>query len=75
MRLFKLLLPHVCRALAISDALDIRALRSEMLQKAAIPLGRYGRPEEIAAAVAFLASNDASFTTGISVDVDGGAAA
>ena len=33
MRLFKLLSPHVCRALAISDALDIRALRSEMLEK------------------------------------------
>jgi len=32
-RLFKLLSPHVCRALAISDALDIRALRSEMLEK------------------------------------------
>jgi len=32
-QLFKLLSPHVCRALAISDALDIRALRSEMLEK------------------------------------------
>ena len=31
--LFKLLAPHVCRALAISDLLDIRALRSEMLEK------------------------------------------
>jgi len=31
--LFKLLSPHVCRALAISDALDIRALRSELLEK------------------------------------------
>jgi DNA-binding CsgD family transcriptional regulator/PAS domain-containing protein len=31
--LFKLLSPHVCRALKISDALDIRALRSEMLEK------------------------------------------
>jgi len=31
--LLKLLSPHVCRALAISDALDIRALRSEMLEK------------------------------------------
>jgi hypothetical protein len=31
--LFKLLSPHVCRSLAISDALDIRALRSEMLEK------------------------------------------
>ena len=31
--LFKLLSPHVCRALAISDALDIRALKSEMLER------------------------------------------
>jgi DNA-binding CsgD family transcriptional regulator/PAS domain-containing protein len=31
--LFKLLSPHVCRALAISDALDIRVLRSEMLER------------------------------------------
>ena len=30
--LFELLSPHVCRALAISDALDIRTLRSEMLE-------------------------------------------
>lgn len=31
--LFKLLSPHVCRALAISDALDIRTLRSELLER------------------------------------------
>jgi DNA-binding CsgD family transcriptional regulator/PAS domain-containing protein len=31
--LFKLLSPHVCRTLAISDALDIRALKSEMLER------------------------------------------
>jgi DNA-binding CsgD family transcriptional regulator len=31
--LFKLLAPHVCRTLSISDALDIRTLRSEMLEK------------------------------------------
>lgn len=33
LRLFELLSPHVCRALAISDALDIRALKSELLEK------------------------------------------
>lgn len=36
------------------------------------PVGRMGRPEEVAAAVLYLASADASFTTGVSLPVDGG---
>ena len=35
-------------------------------------LRRYGRPEEIAAAIAFLASEDASYITGQALPVDGG---
>ncbi len=37
-----------------------------------IPVGRHGKPEEIAAAIAYLVSEDAAFTTGQAVVVDGG---
>jgi NAD(P)-dependent dehydrogenase (short-subunit alcohol dehydrogenase family) len=36
------------------------------------PMGRLGTPEEVAAAVAFLASDDAAFITGVALPVDGG---
>ncbi len=50
------------------------ALSDELKSKAveAIPLGRIGRPEEIAKAVAFLVSPDAAYITGQTLVVDGG---
>ncbi len=38
------------------------------------PLGRVGQPEDIAGAVAYLVSDDASFVTGHVLDVNGGLA-
>ena len=46
------------------------AMRADMA--AANPMGRIGRPEEIAAAVLYLASDEASFTNGVDLVVDGG---
>src|SRR5256885_10227406 len=39
---------------------------------AQIPMKRFGQPEEVASAVAFLASQDASYITGVEINVDGG---
>ena len=38
-----------------------------------IPVGRFGQPAEIAAAIAFFCSNEAAFITGQTLFVDGGA--
>jgi len=40
--------------------------------RAAHPIGREGQPEEVAAAISFLLSDDSSFVTGVVLPVDGG---
>ena len=50
------------------------AVREDMRQKIidAIPVGRLGQPDEIAALVAFIASEAAAFMTGSNVAMNGG---
>lgn len=54
---------------------DMTAVLSESVQQniqAQIPLGHFGKPEDVAAAVAFLASEEAGYITGQVLCVDGG---
>jgi len=69
----------VCPGIIDTAMLD-RGVAEQGLDKAAVvqvagqahPMGRIGRPEEVAAAVLFLASDEASFVTGVALPVDGG---
>jgi 3-oxoacyl-[acyl-carrier protein] reductase len=56
---------------AMTEALDA-AQKQRLL--AAIPLGRMGRPEDVAAAVVYLASDEAAWVTGATLHVNGGMA-
>src|SRR5947199_207998 len=57
--------PALARALGGAPEREARA-------RAAVPAGRFGRREEVARAILFLASDDASYITGTTLVVDGG---
>lgn len=66
--------PAAIRTRMVTDwlgaASDTDAAEAKVVAKH--PIGRIGRPEEVASVIAFLASDDASFMTGLSIPVDGG---
>jgi 3-oxoacyl-[acyl-carrier protein] reductase len=53
-------------------ATDMTADLDEAELKKLIPAGRFGRPEEVAALVAFLASDEAAYITGQAISINGG---
>lgn len=66
--------PHNIRVCAVSPGLIETKMARRVLKtrKASIPLGRLGRPEDVAEAVLFLASSRASYITGEILDVNAG---
>ena len=54
----------------IKDVVKDHAFRTKVLSRT--PLGRFGQPEEVAAIVAWLASDEASYVTGTTIYADGG---
>jgi 3-oxoacyl-[acyl-carrier protein] reductase len=64
---------HALELARVRGEREHRDLDEVLQQRAAgIPLGRPGQPRELAAVVAFLASNRATFLTGAAIQVDGG---
>ncbi len=73
--LAKELAPHRIRVNALAPGLiatEMGATAGSTLPGLAIPLGREGTPEEVAAAVVFLASDEASYVTGAILNLSGG---
>jgi 3-oxoacyl-[acyl-carrier protein] reductase len=62
----------VCPGYIGTDALGAMDAEAAKERKKAIPMRRFGKPEEVAAAVFFLASNDAAYITGSTLKIDGG---
>jgi NAD(P)-dependent dehydrogenase (short-subunit alcohol dehydrogenase family) len=56
--------------LVAGETPDAKAMRNYILSMT--PMGRIGKPEEVAAVIAFLASDDASYVTGAEIYADGG---
>lgn len=62
----------VCPGFVDTEALAALGKEERLAAQAKVPMRRFGRPEEIAAAVRFLACPDASYITGSVLKVDGG---
>ena len=65
------LAPSYTRTAMVTERIEDGFIDVEQVYKE-IPLGRMAEPEDIAAAALFLASDDASFITGVTLPVDGG---